>query len=121
MISLWLLAGSRREGNSRSRRRPSSRRLLRCSLLPWALCSGAILAAQGLEAVQRRVGVASQLPDCARDLRIDIHYQSGRRCREVWKLTSSRNKPEANNLALWMTRPADDPTFRLRQRHLQHE
>ena len=50
-----------------------------------------------------------------------IHSRSGCRCREIGKLTSNTNRPEANSPGLWMTRPADNPKYRLRRSHIQYE
>src|SRR5439155_2897495 len=68
-----------------------------------------------------RSGVASQLPECPPDLVTDIHYRSGCRCREIGKLTSNTNRPEANSRGFWMTRPADNPKYRSGRTHIQYE
>src|SRR2546426_4011367 len=68
-----------------------------------------------------RSGVASQLPECPRDLAIGIHSRSGCRSHEVGKLTSNTNTPEANSPGLWVTRPADNPKYRSGRSHIQYE
>lgn len=80
-----------------------------------------MLVGQSLVEERGRFGVASQLPEYVRDLSIDTHFQSEFRCRGVWKVTPSRNKPEANSLASWMTIPVDDLKFRLGKNHIQYE
>src|SRR5438105_4649212 len=68
-----------------------------------------------------RFGVASQIPECAPDLPIGIYCRSGRRCREISKLTSSTRKPEANGLGLRTTRPGDNPKCRPPRSRIQCE
>jgi hypothetical protein len=100
--------------------RSLTRRLPRFRL-GWALGSGAVLAGRDPLEARMQFGAASQIPECAPDLRIDIHCETGfRRC-ERWTLTSSTHKPEATGLGLWMTRPSDNPKCRLQRRRIQCE
>src|SRR5437867_9711549 len=92
-----------------------------CSLLQWALESEATLACHGSGEAHMRFGVASRIPECAPDLPIGIYCRSGRRSREIWKLTSSTRKPEANDLGLWTTRPGDTPKCRWQRSRIQYE
>jgi hypothetical protein len=68
-----------------------------------------------------RFGAASQGPECAPDLRIDIRCESGLQRCERWTLTSSTRKPKATGLGLWMTRPSDNPKCRPQRSRIQCE
>src|SRR5579862_8290345 len=113
----WARRAPRRDARTL---RSTPLRLL-CSLLPWVLRSGAILAGRDPGEARRLFGAASQIPECATDLPIDIHYQSERRCCEMLKVTSSTRKPGANDLGLWMTTTSDNPNCPTQRSRIQYE
>jgi hypothetical protein len=91
------------------------------SLLVLASGSGAVLASRDSLEGRMPFGAASQIPECAPDLRIGSHCESGLRRCERWLLTSSTHKPGATGLALSMTRSSDNPEFRPERIRIRYE
>jgi hypothetical protein len=89
--------------------------------LAWALGSGADLAGRDSPEARMQFGAASQGPECAPDLRIDIRCESGLRRCERQTLTSSPRMPKATGFGLWMTRPSDNPKCRPQRSRIQCE